>query len=114
MSELEGIEEDSSIADLISKVLEACRHVLIMLEMSSIQRSEEEALRGDSSVSMLFESASAQLVPESKKRTQMMARIKDSVRVLLQCRINLFAAAKRVAEEEDQQDALALLMFFNQ
>ena len=114
MSELEGIEEDSSIADLISKVLEACRHVLIMLEMSSIQRSEEEALRGDSSVSMLFESASAQLVPESKKRTQMMARIKDSVRVLLQCRINLFTAAKRVAEEEDQQDALALLMFFNQ
>jgi hypothetical protein len=114
MSGLEGIEEDSSIADLISKVLEACRHVLIMLEMSSIQRSEEEASRGDSTVSMLFESASAYAVPESKKRTQMMARIKDSVRVLLQCRINLFIAAKRVAEEEDQQDALALLMFFNQ
>lgn len=114
-SELDGVDEDSSIADLISKVLEACRHVLIMLEMSSIQRSEEEASRGDSSVSLLFESASAALAgPESKKRTQMMARIKDSVRVLLQCRINLFSAAKRVAEEEDQQDALALLMFFNQ
>ena len=105
--------DDFSIAELISRVLAACRDVLIMLEMSSIQESEENQRKSIGPASLLFDSiAPSGLKPA--KQTQMLSVIKDCMSILFQRRSELFLTAKRVAEDEDQQDAVALLMFFNQ
>jgi hypothetical protein len=105
--------DDFSIAELISRVLAACRDVLIMLEMSSIQESEENQRKSIGPAGLLFDSiAPSGLKPA--KQTQMLSKIKDCMSILFQRRSELFLTAKRVAEDEDQQDAVALLMFFNQ
>ena len=109
-----AFESDLSLADLISQTMKACRDVLIMLEMSSILRNEEDQRAKGSAASLLFQGSDSPKGPESRKHTLMLTRIKDSITLLLQCRSDLFAAANRVALEEDQQDALALLMFFNE
>lgn len=105
--------DDSSIAELLSRVLAACRDVLIMLEMSSIQESEENQRKSVGPASLLFDSI-APLGGKPAKQTLMLTKIKDCVSILFQRRSELFLTAKRVAEDEDQQDAVALLMFFNQ
>jgi hypothetical protein len=111
---VDGAESDDfSIAELISRVLAACRDVLIMLEMSSIQESEENQRKSIGPAGLLFDSiAPSGLKPA--KQTQMLSKIKDCMSILFQRRSELFLTAKRVAEDEDQQDAVALLMFFNQ
>ena len=111
---VDGAESDDfSIAELISRVLAACRDVLIMLEMSSIQESEENQRKSIGPASLLFDSI-APSGHKLAKQTQMLSKIKDCMNILFQRRSELFVTAKRVAEDEDQQDAVALLMFFNQ
>ena len=120
-------DDDVSLSELITVMLEKCRGVLRVLEISAIQMNELETVNIEkqivkNSVKTVGDNfqeenpfhAKRVVDNSTEKRKEMMVKIKECSLELMESRKNLFVVARRVTEEEDQQDASALLMFFNQ
>lgn len=131
-SELNEEKNDLSVSELISILLEVCFETLKIIQLYSIEWIYINRNNFKNNFSEIYvdimrkEGIEIDIIKEKKKQddielvkisqleNHVSIKIKTNIEKLLHYRNNLFSKIRKIVYDDNQEDAIALLMYFNQ